>query len=131
MLEQHSSPVTDAGSAHVADLTGSARSADELRILREQLAERTRQLEASEERFMDAAELAQRRADILAVYAHDLRSPLAAIIGYSDLLTMGVPATIPDCAQDCVGRIREAALHLQQLLDQLLTGQRASGLRPG
>jgi signal transduction histidine kinase len=49
-----------------------------------------------------------------------LRSPLSAIIGYAELLEMGVPETIPDCAVECVSRIREAANNLQLLVDDLL-----------
>jgi signal transduction histidine kinase len=99
---------------------GATRAVDELRSLRDQLARRTRQLEASELRCMEAMEAAQRKSEILALYAHDLRSPLSAIIGYAELLEMGVPETIPDCAVECVTRIREAANNLQTLVDELL-----------
>jgi signal transduction histidine kinase len=101
------------------------RRTDEVRWLRAQLAERTRQLEESEARAARAVECAQRQSEILAVHAHDLRSPLAAIIGYADLLDMGVPESIPDCALECVGRIREAAQQLQTLLDHVLAHPRS------
>ena len=97
-----------------------SRSKDELRSLREQLARRTRQLEESELRCMEAMETSQRQAEVLALYAHDLRTPLAAIIGYAELLEMGVPESIPDCAVECASRIREAAHNLQSLVDGLL-----------
>ena len=97
-----------------------ARAADELLALRSQVARQARLLEESEQRWMEAMERSQRQAEVLSLYAHDLRSPLSAIIGYADLLEMGVPETIPDCAVECVSRIREAALNLQVLLDQLL-----------
>ena len=100
--------------------TSAPRIADDEDGLREQLARRTRQLEESELRYMEAMEKAQRQSEILALYAHDLRSPLAAIIGYAELLEMGVPETIPDCAVECVSRIRDAAHDLQTLLDDLL-----------
>jgi signal transduction histidine kinase len=98
----------------------SSRAQDELRSLRDQLERRTRQLEASELRCMDALESSQRQSEILALYAHDLRSPLSAIIGYAELLEMGVPESIPDPAVECVARIREAAHDLQAMLDELL-----------
>lgn len=94
--------------------------ADELSTLRQALAERTRQLEASEARFMDAAESMQRQAEVHAIYSHDMRNPLAAIIGYADLLEMGVPERIPSRALESVRRIRDAAMHLQLLLDQAM-----------
>lgn len=96
------------------------RASDELLALRSQVARQARLLEESEQRWMEAMERSQRQADVLALYAHDLRSPLSAIIGYADLLEMGVPETIPDCAVECVSRIREAAHNVQVLLDQLL-----------
>lgn len=94
--------------------------ADELCALRSQVALQARQLEETEQRWMDAMERSQRQADILALYAHDLRSPLAAILGYADLLEMGVPEALPGCAVESVSRIREAAQNLKTLLDQLL-----------
>ena len=117
MLESRSVNTTGAGGG--AD-RATSRPQDELRSLREQLERRTRQLEASELRCMEALESSQRQSEILALYAHDLRSPLSAIIGYAELLEMGVPESIPDPAVECVARIREAAHDLQAMLDELL-----------
>lgn len=119
MLEQQRAG-NASGPVGSADRCG-ARLEQELTALREQLERRTRQLEASELRCMDAMEAAQRQSEIMALYAHDLRSPLSAIIGYAELLEMGVPESIPDCAVECVSRIREAAHDLQSLLDEVLT----------
>ncbi|HET9453013.1 MAG TPA: histidine kinase dimerization/phospho-acceptor domain-containing protein [Gemmatimonadaceae bacterium] len=115
MLE--SSQSTHAAAASPRE--GDAR-ADELRSLRQQLALKSSQLEESEERLLEAVALARRQSEILAMYAHDLRSPLAAIIGYADLLEMGLPEAIPHCAQESVSRIRDAAVQLQLLIDHLL-----------
>ena len=98
---------------------GEAR-ADELRSLRQQLALKSAQLEESEEKLLEAVALARRQSEVLAICAHDLRTPLAAIIGYADLLQMGVPQPIPRCAQASVSRIREAAVQLQVLIDHLV-----------
>lgn len=100
---------------------GLSRGSEDVDLLREQLARRTHELEESELRCMEALELTQRQSEILALYAHDLRSPLSAILGYAELLEMGVPESIPDCAVECVTRIREAAQDLQAMLDKLLT----------
>lgn len=94
--------------------------ADELNSLRSQVARQALLLEEFEQRWMEAVERSQRQAHVLELYAHDLRSPLSAILGYADLLEMGVPASIPDCAAESVSRIRAAAESLQALLDQLL-----------
>lgn len=109
----------------VAEERQAAAEPPALRELRNLLAQRTRQLEASELRSMEALELAQRQAAILEVYAHDLRSPLAAIIGYAELLEMGVPAAVPKGALECVRRIREAAQNVQEQLDGLLADRSA------
>lgn len=93
---------------------------DELRSLRQQLALKSSQLEESEEKLLEAVALARRQSEVLAICAHDLRTPLAAIIGYADLLQMGVPEPIPRGAQVSVSRIREAAVQLQVLIEHLL-----------
>ena len=113
MLESsHSAPIASSREAEAR--------ADELRSLRQQLALKSSQLEESEEKLLEAVTLARRQSEILALCAHDLRSPLAAIIGYADLLEMGLPEAIPKCALDSVGRIRDAAVQLQTLIDHLL-----------
>jgi signal transduction histidine kinase len=60
------------------------------------------------------------KADFLAVLSHDLRTPLTAIIGYSDLLDIGIPEPLPQKAQAHVQRIRTSARHLLYLLNELL-----------
>ena len=117
MLEQGQ---TTQGAAAGPTEGGVRRGPEDVDLLKEQLARRTHELEESEMRCMEALELTQRQSEILALYAHDLRSPLSAIMGYAELLEMGVPETIPDCAVECVTRIREAALELQAMLDKLL-----------
>lgn len=115
MLESSQSIPTAAASSREAE----AR-ADELRSLRQQLALKSSQLEESEEKLLEAVTLARRQSEVLALCAHDLRSPLAAIIGYADLLEMGLPQAIPQCALESVSRIRDAAVQLQLLIDHLL-----------
>jgi signal transduction histidine kinase len=61
------------------------------------------------------------KADFLAVVSHDLRTPLTAIIGYAELLQMGVPEPMPPSAQQPLERIRTSARHLLYLLKELLS----------
>jgi signal transduction histidine kinase len=71
--------------------------------------------------FGEAKHANQTKSDFLAVVSHDLRTPLTAILGYSELLEMGVPEAIPDGSREKVGRIRTSAKHLLYLLNELLS----------
>ena len=62
----------------------------------------------------------QAKTDILAVISHDLRTPLSSIMGYADLLLMGVPEPLSEGTSEKVGRIRTSANHLLYLIDELL-----------
>ena len=61
------------------------------------------------------------KSDLLAVVSHDLRTPLNAVIGYAELLMMGIPEPVPDSARERLQRIRTSAKHLLYLLDDLLS----------
>lgn len=67
----------------------------------------------------EAANLA--KTEFLAVMSHELRTPLTAIIGYAELLQMGIPVSIPDDAAHQVERIGAAARHQLQLIEEILT----------
>ena len=61
------------------------------------------------------------RSDLLAVVSHDLRTPLTAIVGYADLLAMGIPHALPAESAVHVERIRQSAQHLMYLMIELVT----------
>jgi signal transduction histidine kinase len=48
--------------------------------------------------------------------SHDLRTPLAAILGYHELLSDGVYGTIDPALHEPIGRIGNAAKQLEQLI---------------
>lgn len=52
-----------------------------------------------------------------AVLGHELRSPVAAILGYQELLDEGVLGPLPGAASDALRRIRFAADQLVTLID--------------
>ena len=109
--------------ASLRDVTERKRAEqDARRLIREQAARAAAEELATENaRLYREAQLAnQRKADFLAVVSHDLRTPLTAILGYADLLEMGVPEPIPDASRERVGRIRASAKHLLYLLNELL-----------
>jgi signal transduction histidine kinase len=61
------------------------------------------------------------KADFLAVISHELRTPLTAIIGYAELMGLGVPEPIGDRQKEQVDRIEVSARHLLQLIEEILT----------
>lgn len=77
--------------------------------------------------YRNAQQANKSRSDFLAVVSHDLRTPLAAIIGYAELLDEGIPVALPPESRQSVGRIRTSARHLLYLLDELLTFARVDG----
>jgi signal transduction histidine kinase len=71
--------------------------------------------------YQEAKAANQARSDLLAVVSHDLRTPLTAIIGYADLLAMGIPDALSPASGEQVERIRKSAQHLLYLMNELLT----------
>lgn len=71
--------------------------------------------------YRDAQEANRAKTDLLAVISHDLRTPMNAIIGYAELLEMGIPERLPDGSLEHIGRIRASGRHLLYLIDELLS----------
>jgi signal transduction histidine kinase/PAS domain-containing protein len=78
------------------------------------------------ELYEAASEANRAKTDFLAVMSHELRTPLAAIMGYAELLQIGIPVVIPDAALRQVERIDAAARHQLQLVEEILTFSRLS-----
>ncbi|MBV9110160.1 MAG: PAS domain-containing protein, partial [Gemmatimonadetes bacterium] len=101
---------------------------DESRRLAAELRTANHDLRAASTRAEEAREeaLAANRAKdgFLATMSHELRTPLNAMIGYVDLLLMGIPDPIPVSAQAYVERIRLASRHLLSIIEEILTFSR-------
>jgi signal transduction histidine kinase len=70
----------------------------------------------------EAALLANKaKADFLAVVSHELRTPLTAIIGYADLLELGVGGDLNELQLTRVERIKTGAWHLVQVIEGILS----------
>jgi signal transduction histidine kinase len=61
------------------------------------------------------------KSDFLAVMSHELRTPLTAIIGYAELLQLGVPDAVTPRQHEQAERIEVSARHLLQLIEEILT----------
>jgi signal transduction histidine kinase len=71
--------------------------------------------------YDDARRADKERSDLLAVVSHDLRTPLTAIMGYAELLRLGIPKPLPPESMTQVERIGKSAQHLLYLMNELLT----------
>jgi signal transduction histidine kinase len=55
------------------------------------------------------------------VISHELRTPLTAVIGYAELLALGIPEPVTERQREQIERIEIAARHLLQLIEEILT----------
>src|SRR5688572_22507992 len=87
---------------------------------RKRAEERASQLD--EERLARTeAETANRtKSEFLAMMSHELRTPLNAVIGYAELLELGIPGALTDEQHTQVSRILTSARHLLGLVNEVL-----------
>jgi signal transduction histidine kinase len=104
-------------------LVGSARTREAMALFESValLCLRSSELERIEADARTAAQDSERlRASFVAAMAHDLRGPLNAILGFSDLLVMEGHETVAPAQRPSVEIIRRSAQDLLVLLNQIL-----------
>jgi CheY-like chemotaxis protein/nitrogen-specific signal transduction histidine kinase len=74
----------------------------------------------AQEQVRDWEKVNRLKAEFLAKVSHELRAPIHAIIGYTELLLDSVYGQITDEQEDAVGFIRESAQDLLSLVNNLL-----------
>jgi PAS domain S-box-containing protein len=79
--------------------------------------------------YWEAQEANRAKADFLAVMSHELRTPLNAVIGYTDLLASGVSGEISVQQERQLARIKASAMHLLELIEEVLTFARTEAGR--
>jgi PAS domain S-box-containing protein len=75
------------------------------------------ELEAQTQKTLDASDTLKK---FLAMFSHELRSPLNSIIGFSELLATQLGDLPPDTVQDFMKNIQAGGRHLQQILNDIL-----------
>jgi len=90
---------------------------------------RNRQLEAVREELErnleELGEATRTKDRFMAVMSHEMRTPLNAVLGYADLLEMGIGGPMSDSQKDYVERIRVGSRHLLDLINDVLDLARA------
>lgn len=82
---------------------------------------RLQEMIASSAREQRNAEDASRaKTDFLATISHELRTPINAIVGYTDLLLLGIPESPGPGQVDHLLRLRRNGSHLARLIDDVL-----------
>jgi signal transduction histidine kinase len=121
--DQHPS---DVDVALAEDLAGRAAMAiDNARLLRD-----ARTARHVTETAMDAAqEAGRRKSEFLATMGHEFRTPLNAILGYSQILDMGVLGPNTPAQHAHLERLQASARHLLQLVDDVLDVAKADADR--
>jgi signal transduction histidine kinase len=82
--------------------------------------EHERQLERERAARAEAEAANQAKTEFLAVMSHELRTPLNAVLGYAELLDLGVAGAMSKEQRQQVARIAASGRHLLTLVNEIL-----------
>jgi signal transduction histidine kinase len=77
-----------------------------------------------EQLLQEAREASEAKSHFISVISHEFRTPLTAIIGYTDLLSTGIRGGLAPAQNRQLDRIRASAWHLTQMVDEILSFSR-------
>jgi signal transduction histidine kinase len=104
--------------AELAARYGEARSlAAELESANTRLQQAVREIEAAR---TEAQQASRAKSEFLATMSHEIRTPINAMIGYADLLDLGVPGPMTEQQREFMVRIRRSGEHLISLVNDVL-----------
>lgn len=107
---QEEMEILDIAAKDIALAMSRKRLIDELRM-------KNLELEAQTERTLQASDTLKK---FLAMFSHELRSPLNSIIGFSELLSTQIDELEPDKVQEFMKNIQMSGRHLQHILNDIL-----------
>jgi signal transduction histidine kinase len=87
---------------------------------RKRAEERAAQLDRERLGRIEAEAASQAKTDFLALMSHELRTPLNAVLGYAELLDMGVGGALSPEQRQHVSRISASGQHLLGLVNEVL-----------
>ena len=87
---------------------------------RKRAEERERLLEGERQGRAEAEAANKAKSEFLAVMSHELRTPLNAVLGYAELLDLGVGGSLSGEQRQQIGRISASAKHLLGLVNEIL-----------
>jgi signal transduction histidine kinase len=87
---------------------------------RKRAEERASQLEEERLARVEAETANRTKSEFLAMMSHELRTPLNAVIGYAEILELGIPGALTEEQRTHVSRILTSARHLLGLVNEVL-----------
>ncbi len=94
-----------------------ARSHEEQRSRADALEQANVEAEKARQAAMDAS---RAKSDFLATMSHEVRTPINAVLGYTELLQLGVPGPLTDTQRDYLKRIDRSSRLLIALVEDVL-----------
>lgn len=85
-----------------------------------QVDEATRLAAALEDSRLVAVSASRAKSNFLATISHELRTPINAIVGYTEILTLGIQGPLTPEQEESLGRVRTSAQHLLALVNEVL-----------